>query len=139
MRLGRGQGGFTRRALPLLAALSMLVSFVLGGQRYFYCAEMNAVNLHACCEHTVEASSHDGPSLARNACCTMERFASLAPGVRPPRAEAPPAHPPAPVSVEASSNARPCVASREVTRPARGRPAPPDPREHRLRLMVFLT
>ena len=139
MRFGRGQRGFTRRALALLAALSVLVSFALGGQRYFYCAEMNEVNLHACCEHAAGGSDHDGPGVRGNACCTMERFASPATGVRPARGEVPRAHPPAPVGVEAASSGRTCSALGVMDWSPHGRRAAPDPRERRLRLMVFLT
>jgi hypothetical protein len=139
MQFGRGERGFTRRALALLAALSVLVSFALGGQRYFYCAEMNEVNLHACCAHAAEGSDHDGPGVRRDACCTMERFASPATGVRPARGEVPRPHPPAPVGVEASASGRTCSALGVEVRSPRCRRAETEPRERRLRLMVSLT
>ena len=139
MSFVRGRRSFTRRALSLLAALCVLTSLVLSGHRYFYCALMNEVSLDTCCEAPVGSAETDGPSIERSACCTIEHFAPAAPGVDSQQETALRAPLLAAVAVEPPRSAPPLAATRARTRDARAGPDAPDSREHRLRLMVFLT
>jgi hypothetical protein len=136
-----------RPALALLAALSVLVSFVLGGHRYFYCAQMHEVGLDACCPqpHSELAArgpgtaGDEGPSIARSACCTAEQFAPAAPAVHPASDGVPCAPVSAVLPAQTPASRAPRPTANGLAYQARAGPIAPDPREQRLRLMVWLT
>jgi hypothetical protein len=140
MRFQHGHRSFTRTAIALLAALSVLASFVLGGHRYFYCAVMNEVSLDACCEPPSASTRDDGPGIEGNACCITEHFASAGPGVRHHEQAALRSPFVAALGGETPRSAPRLPEVRDaIERRARAGPGPANPREHRLRLMVFLT
>jgi hypothetical protein len=141
MRFRRRLRRHVRAAFALIAAFSVLVSVVLAGHRYFFCAQMSEASLDSCCapSHEAASSNDDGPAIDREACCTTSRFATPAPAtfaavdlaLRAPLLAVLPV--PSPLT-----HAQPLAAA-PATREARAGPIQPDPREHRLRLMVFLT
>jgi hypothetical protein len=133
----------TRSAFALLAAISVLLSVLVGGRRYFVCAQMDEVRFDACCapaDHgDRERASDQGPTLAAERCCKVAHFAAAAPatigaedpGLRAPLVAVLPVPGPlaAPVPAEA----------RRSPRLARAGPCGPSPRERRLKLMISLS
>ncbi len=126
----------------LVVALAVLVSTVFGGHRYFYCEHRHAASFDACCAHAPapqDSNASSGPTLERSPCCTTDVLATAAPGVSArgqPSLQAPLT---AVVPALAACRAPRVVARTHRGRFARGGPSAPDPREHRLRLMVSLT
>jgi len=139
MRFERRHRRLTRSALALIAVFSVLASLVLGGHRYFHCAQMNEASFDACCAPPSGAASDDGPSIEPEACCKAEHFALLGPSVTPHHEAmlSAPLLAILPVASPSSAPRMPAVVERART--ARAGPAAPDARRHRLRLMVFLT
>jgi hypothetical protein len=145
MRFRRGFWRYARAALALFVTFSVLVSVVLAGHRYFFCPQMNEASLDACCApaaaapHESAPSNDDGPAIDREACCATAHFATPAPTTFAAAELAPRAPLVAVLSVPSPTSFTQPLAPPPAARYARAGPSEPDPRAHRLRVMVFLT
>jgi hypothetical protein len=128
-----------RGAVALLVGVSVLLSVVLGGHRYFYCAQMNEVSLDVCCQRP-KAADDASRAVIEHECCAVEHFAPLSAGVHPRGNDRTLRAPllfrlPVPRAVEVSKGPATCAGAPL----ARAGPRLLGAREHRLRLMVSLT
>jgi len=127
-----------------MGAISLLVSLVFGGHRYFVCAQMHSASFERCCARasapgTQSPGEESGPAVKAEACCTAAHFAAPPPGtltlqhpaLRAPLVALVPVA--APVVLPAPAEPRP------RSRLARAGPPLSSARERRLRLMVSLS
>jgi hypothetical protein len=128
-----------RSALALLAAVSLVVSVVLGGHRYFYCPQMDEASFDACCGPESAPLRQDGPAFDHAPCCEAKHFSAPVPASigAPESVPCAPLVAVLPASIPVISPTLPARSSDH--RLARDGPTGPTPRDHRLRLMVFLT
>jgi hypothetical protein len=89
MRLRGRHLRLARAAFALFAALCLLASLGVGGRRYFYCPQMQEVELDACCPPPA-AADDDGPAIDRAPCCAERHFATLGDAVAPRHVAPPP-------------------------------------------------
>ncbi len=139
MTLGTERWWFSRAAFALFAAVSVLAAAVVGGQRYFYCAQMDEARLHQCCASPAEPGHGQVPSIDLSDCCAPRHFATPAPGTC-----AQPEPPPRAPLVALLPAVRPAAlgtlaASIWIARLARAGPRDARPRERRRLLMVSLS
>jgi hypothetical protein len=121
--------------LALIGVIALVASVAFGGRRYFYCPQMSEASFHACCARGLG----DGAAIDRESCCSARQLDAPDPGfvvLSPPVVQAPLV---AVLPVPAGTCAPSMSSVRRFAHDARAGPPPSDAREHRLRLMVFLT
>jgi len=133
----RGRRGRTERraALALIAVIALVASVAFGGHRYFFYSQMGEVSFHACCARGLG----DGSAIDSESCCAARQMDAPDPGVvvlSPPVVQTPLV---AVVPVPAATRPPVLPSVRRFAHDARAGPPDSDAREHRLRLMVFLT